>query len=178
MLDVRVLAATNRDLVAARKEGEFREDLFHRLAVITINLPPLRDRGEDILHVANALLKDFVVEHDRKITGFSPEAVRAIHTYGWPGNIRELSNRINRAVIMAEGVRISAEDLELNSSSVSKDNVTLKEAREAVEKEVLEAAMARNQGNLTRTAKDLGISRPALYDLMDKLGMRSSNGSA
>lgn len=171
-IDARVLAATNRDLKQALDDGKFREDLYYRLGVVTIILPPLREREEDILVLAMALLQRYSDENKKKITGFTKPAIRAIETHNWPGNIRELENRIKRAVIMAEGSKIAPEDLELVSPFKKYEGHGLREARESLERDFIERAIARNKGNITQVASELGLSRPTLYELMEKLGMK------
>lgn len=174
-VDARVISATNRDLKEAMKEGRFREDLYFRLGVITIFLPPLRERGEDIASMAKTFLEHFAAENGKKIKGFTDQALEAITRYNWPGNVRELENRIRRAAIMAEGTRITPADLGLEDvipAVREKYNVIgLKEAREALEKDLLEKAIAYSKGNMSKAATCLGISRPTLYDLMEKLGI-------
>lgn len=170
-VDVRVIAATNADLSKAIKEGKFREDLYYRLGVVTISLPPLRDRGDDIFLLANYLLKKYALENNKKIIGFTPAALEAIEAYNWPGNVRELENRVKRAVIMADGSKITAKDLEL-TSAYAKYGKTLREAREALERDLITQALMRNKGNVTKAAEELGISRPSLYELMEKLGIQ------
>jgi two-component system NtrC family response regulator len=162
------MAATNMDLSKAMQEGRFRQDLYYRLGVVVIGLPPLRDRAGDIQLLAKFFLGRFSAESRRKVKGFSPQAIRAMSNHAWPGNVRELENRIRRAVIMSDGPRILPEDLEL-ASSEKYQGMSLREAREAVEKELIQEALSRNQGHLTQTAADLGISRPTLYELMEKL---------
>jgi two-component system NtrC family response regulator len=170
-VDTRVVAATNRDLKEAMKEGGFRADLYYRLGVILLSLPPLRDREGDLILLAKAFQKRYAIENKRKINGFTDQALEAIEQYGWPGNVRELENRIKRAVIMAEGVKITPADLEMEPPRTMYEGMGLKEAREVVEKELLVKALARNDGNLTQAAQELGVSRPTLYDLMEKFGM-------
>jgi len=174
-VDARVIAATNRDLKEAMKEGTFREDLYFRLGVITISLPPLREREGDITLLAKAFLDRYADENGKKIKGFSEQALDTIINYNWPGNVRELENRVKRAVIMAEGVKITPADLDMAEFAPPPEqkyeNMGLKEAREKIEKELITKALARNRGNLSKTAADLGISRPTLYDMMAKLGL-------
>ncbi len=171
-VDTRILAATNVDLQQAMADGRFREDLYYRLGVVVIALPPLRERGEDVLVLAQALLQRYADESNRKITGFSRQAVRTLQSYSWPGNVRELENRIKRAVIMAQGPRIMPVDLDLASPYAKYQGQSLREAREAVEKELIQRALARHQGNMTRTAAELGVSRPTLHELVSKHGLK------
>jgi two-component system, NtrC family, response regulator len=176
-IDTRVVAATNAKLDAAITEGKFREDLYFRLAVVVIQLPPLRDRGDDVTLLAREFLRRYAVQNNKKSLALSPDALRAIYRHRWPGNVREMQNRIKRAVIMANGKRLTADDLELTDFSKAAP-ATLKEAREAVEKEAVQNALKRNQGKITSAALELGISRPTLYELIDKLGIdRPDRGS-
>jgi two-component system NtrC family response regulator len=170
-VDTRVIAATNRELNEAMKGGSFREDLYFRLGVIRISLPPLREREGDVLLLAKAFLERYADENRKKIKGFTEQATDAIEQYAWPGNVRELENRIKRAVIMAEGARITPVDLEMEAPRSRYETMGLKEARETMEKELLLKALSRNSGNLTKAAQELGVSRPTLYDLMEKFGM-------
>jgi two-component system NtrC family response regulator len=170
-VDTRVIAATNRDLKEAMKEGRFREDLYFRLGVILMSLPPLREREGDIILIAKTFLERYAGEGRKKIRGFSDQAIEALAQYAWPGNVRELENRIKRAVIMAEGVNITPGDLEMEAPKEKYENMGLKEAREALEEELVTKAIFRNNGNMTRVAMELGISRPTLYDLIDKFGI-------
>lgn len=171
VVDARVLAATNVDLDQAIREGRFREDLYYRLAVVVISMPLLRERQGDILLMAKAFVQRYASETKKTIKGFTPQAIRTLETHSWQGNIRELENRVKRAVIMAEGMKITPADLELASRYAKYEGRGLKEARAALERELIERALAKNKGNLTRTASALGISRPTLYELMDKLGI-------
>lgn len=167
-VETRVIAATNVDLEKATEAGRFREDLYYRLRGVCIKLPPLRDRGRDIEVLAMALLNRYAVGAKKRVVGFTKQALRAMEAHRWPGNIRELENRLRRAVVMAEGRMITPDDLELDSS-VRYHGVTLKTAREALEREIIGAAITRHEGNMTRVAQELGITRPTLYDLMAKL---------
>jgi two-component system NtrC family response regulator len=171
-VNVRVLAATNRDLNQALRKGHFREDLYYRLAVVTISMPPLRDREGDIALLAKAFLKRYASESKNQVKGFTPKAMRTLEDHGWPGNVRELENRIKRAVILAEGAKITPQNLELTSPFSKYEGQGLREAREALDRELIQQALGRNKGNLTRTASALGISRPTLYELMQKLGIK------
>ena len=170
-VDTRIVAATNRDLEEAMRKATFRDDLFYRISVINISLPPLRERSADIVLLAKAFLDRYASESRKKIKGFSSQVIEALERYTWPGNVRELENRIKRSVIMSEGKKITLEDLEMQSVAGVKENILLKDARENLEKELILKAIARNENNLTKAASDLGISRPTLYDLMQKLGI-------
>ena len=170
-VDARVLAATNRDLKQSLKEGKFREDLYYRLGVVIISLPPLREREGDTLLLATALLQRYAHENGKKMTGFTPKAIDAIKTYPWPGNVRELENRIKRAVIMVGGHKVTHADLEIESTYERFEGKGLKEAREGLEKEFIQRALSKHKGSVTHAASELGISRPTLYELMEKLGI-------
>lgn len=173
-IDTRVIAATNADLKQSISEGKFREDLYFRLAVVVIHLPALRERGDDVAVLANEFLKRYAVQNNKRNLAFSPDGLRALYRHKWTGNVRELQNRVKRAVIMADGKRLTAGDLELTDLSESAP-ATLKEAREAIEKEVVQTALKRHQGKITSAAAELGISRPTLYELMEKLGLERSD---
>ena len=186
-IETRVLAATHVDLAKAREAGRFREDLYFRLAVVACKLPPLRERGQDILLLAKDFLKRFGAQNGRATLVFSPQAIQAIAAHPWSGNVRELQNRIQRAVVMADDQWITETDLELESSVPSASNPGdpgatgrpngstavsgLKEAREQLEREMVAMAIGRHGGNISAAAKDLGISRPTFYELMNKLGI-------
>jgi two-component system, NtrC family, response regulator len=172
-LDVRVLAATNRNIKDAMLEGRFREDLYYRLVVVSIELPPLRQRLEDLRALAARFLERFSAEYKVRVRQFSADALTAMHTYAWPGNVRELENRIKRAVLMAEGRRITASDLELAGDPAAHDVMPLKAARNEVERRVLVAALQRCFGNISRAAKAVQISRPAFHELLAKHGIRA-----
>ena len=169
--DARVIAATNQDLKETVSKGTFREDLYFRLAVVVVRLPALRERGEDAAMLAREFLKRYGGQHGRSGLTFAADAVRALSLHGWPGNVRELQNRVQRAVIMADGKRVSAADLELAEVLTAAPPQTLKEAREAVERELVQEALRRHRGSITAAAGELGISRPTLYELMEKLGI-------
>jgi len=170
-IDTRVIAATNADLTKNMAAGSFREDLFYRLAVVQIVLPPLRDREADISLLANSFLHRFAASIGKAGLSFNLEALRAIKRHPWPGNVRELENRVKRAVIMAEGKRLTPLDLELEPSSSASSAGTLKEAREALERDMIQRALRKHAGKITPAAAELGVSRPTLYELMDKLGI-------
>ncbi len=169
--DARVLAATNRKLQECVASGKFREDLYFRLAVLVVKAPPLRERGDDILLAAKAFLHSYGVEHAKPGLTFAPDALRALSVYRWPGNVRELQNRVRRAVIMADGKRVTARDLQLTDTLSALPPQTLKEARESVEREMVRDALQRHRGRITPAALELGVSRPTLYELMEKLGI-------
>jgi two-component system NtrC family response regulator len=171
-VDTRVIAATNADLKKGMDEGKFREDLFYRLAVVQIVLPPLRDREDDTRFLAQAFLQRFAAENKKTGLVFGPEALRAIQQHAWPGNVRELENRVRRAVIMSEGKRLTPEDLELAELATRPHPALLKEAREALERDMVQHALKQHSGNITAAANSLGVSRPTLYELMEKLGIQ------
>jgi two-component system NtrC family response regulator len=172
-VDVRVICATHRDLPELIQAGEFREDLYYRINEATIRVPPLRERQGDTLLLARAFLEKFAAELKRPIKGFTPQAIEAIETYDWPGNVRELENRVKRAVIMADGTQVSPEDLELplDGDDAGKDPFNLREVREKAESQAILRALARADGNVSKTAELLGVTRPTLYNLMKKYGV-------
>jgi two-component system NtrC family response regulator len=172
IVDARVIAASNTDLTQAMKEDRFREDLYYRLGVVILPLPPIRDREGDIILLAKLLLQKYAAEYKKNIIKFDAQAMRAINRYSWPGNVRELENKIKRAVIMAEGTKVTVADLELNSSYSRYDGMSLKEARELLEKHLVQRALERNNDNITHAAAELDVSRPTLYELMGKLGIK------
>ena len=169
--DARIIAATNVDLKAGINQGSFREDLYFRLAVLVISLPPLRERGDDAVLLAEEFLQKYAAQNGKANIAFVPEALRAINRHPWPGNVRELQNRIKRAVIMADSRRITEKDLELSTGIGFSSSTTLKEARENVEREMVQRALKRNLGRISSAAAELGISRPTLYELMERLGI-------
>ena len=171
-VDVRVVCATNKDLQAMIGRGEFREDLYYRLSEVTVRIPPLRERPGDATIISHSIMERRAREHGRSLRGFTPEALRAIQAYPWPGNIRELENRINGAVIMAEGKHITVDDLGLPAATAGFKWLNLREVRSRAEFEAVRQALALTQGNVSRTAELLGITRPTLYDLIEKLGIR------
>jgi two-component system NtrC family response regulator len=164
------VAATNMDLKRAMATGRFREELYYRLGVITITLPPLRERGADILLLARSLLQRYAAESRHKVTGFSRQALSVLQSYSWPGNVRELENRIKRAVLLTRGPQVTPADLDLDSpySQYLAPGKGLREAREAFEKDLIQRALAKHGGNISRTASELGVSRPTLHDLVTK----------
>ncbi len=192
-VDTRIIAATNIDIADAIKQGTFREDLFYRIGVIAIELPPLRERGEDIDLLANVFLRRFSEEFGIKARGYSAAALKWIKEYPWPGNVRELENKVKRAIVMAESPILEPWDLgfEERESSVEDgaaervgnadsvlsagnlDGMTLKEARQKVESILLQQALEKSQGNVQKAAEILAISRPTLYDLLKKHGLQA-----
>src|SRR5262249_27494242 len=178
-VDTRLVAATNADLKQVIDSGKFREDLYFRLAVITIRLLPLRERGEDIVFLAREFLQRYGRQNGQSKMVFAPDALRAITHYSWPGNVRELQNRVKRGFIMASGTRVSAKDLELDQEeNLEKSSATtLKQAREHVERELVKQALMRNSGKITSAAADLGVSRPTFYELMEKLGISNDRAN-
>jgi two-component system, NtrC family, response regulator len=159
------------NLQEAVAKGSFREDLYFRLAVVVVKVPALRERADDVTMIAKAFLRRYGVEHGKPRIAFAPEALRALRLHSWTGNVRELQNRVQRAVIMADGGRVTAEDLELSAALESTAPQTLKEAREQLEREMVSETLRRNGGKITAAAVELGVSRPTLYELMDRLGI-------
>lgn len=170
-VDVRVLAATNRDLKKAIEEGKFREDLYFRLSVVTVNLPPLRERGNDALLLARAFLHRYSREFKKNVRGFKDEAVKALSDYDWPGNVRELENRVKRGVVMSDGEWLSPSDLEFAAPDGGKQIQSLHEAREALEKRVISEALLRHGSNITHAARELDVSRQTLTAMINKYGI-------
>lgn len=166
-VDIRILAATNRDLIEEVKVGNFREDLYYRVNVVNIHIPPLRDRGEDIVVIAKYLLNRFREEYETHKTGFSPDGIEAIMKYPWPGNIREMENRLKRAVVLSDKSLISAADLGIDSSSIP-EIVPLTQAREDFTKKYILDVLDLNAGNRTKTAKDLGVDPRTIFRYLEK----------
>ncbi len=176
-VDVRVVGATHQDLRAQIKAGQFREDLYYRLAEIVVTIPPLRERNGDAVLLAHAFLRRFAQEQRRGNLSLSEDAIRAIEAHAWPGNVRELLNCIKRASIMADGVRVTAEDVGLpvpdsGDAGPPASEIDLRTVREQAEREAIVTALSRTNGNMVRAAELLGISRPTLYDLMRRLGIK------
>jgi two-component system NtrC family response regulator len=171
-IDTRIVAATNVNLPAALKSGEFREDLYYRLAVVVISMPPLRNREDDVLLLAKAFLNRFAAHQGKDAPKLSQQAIRALLQHPWPGNVRELENRIKRAVIMADGNRITAADLELGDLGGNGSGQNLKQAREDLERDLVQQVLRKHGGKISPAATELGVSRPTFYDLMEKFGIR------
>ncbi|GGZ94674.1 PEP-CTERM-box response regulator transcription factor [Novosphingobium arvoryzae] len=173
-VDTRIVCATHQDLEAMIGDGRFREDLFYRLAEIVIRIPSLAERPGDAGLLARAFLTRFAREMNPAVKGFAADALAAIDAWQWPGNVRELENRVKRAVIMADGKLVSAADLDLAEPDEAGEAVlNLKAAREAADRRVIRHALARSEGNISQTAKLLGISRPTLYDLLKQYDLQA-----
>ena len=167
-IDVRIIAATNRNLEEEIEKERFRPDLFYRLSVIPINLPPLREREQDIFTLANHFLNKFNLEHERKIKGFSREATKLIQDYSWPGNIRELENKVKRAVIMTKNAVIIPEDFNLKFEESPQEKMNLRKAVEEFEENCVRQALLKNDGNVSRTARELGLNRTTFYGMLNR----------
>ena len=172
-VDTRIVCATHQNLDAMIAEGRFREDLYYRLAEIVVRIPGLADRAGDAVLLARAFLTRFASEMNPSVKGFAPDALAAIDGWGWPGNVRELENRLKRAVIMADGKLVTAADLDLAEPGEAEDQtLNLKSAREATDRRMIRRALTRSEGNITNTARLLGISRPTLYDLLKQYDLQ------
>jgi two-component system NtrC family response regulator len=171
-VDTRIVCATHQDLPEMIKAGSFREDLYYRLAEIVVRIPTLAERHGDAVLLAKHFLNRFAKEMNPAIKGFAPSALAAISNWPWPGNVRELENRMKRAVIMSEGKLITAEDLDLGEGEEDALPVNLKAVREEADRKAIRQALARTEGNISNTAKLLGISRPTLYDLLKQYGLQ------
>jgi len=176
-VNVRIISATHVDMQAAMIDGRFRADLFHRLCVLQIEEPPLRERGKDIGLLAHCILERFKKDASRRVRGFAPDAIAAINTYAWPGNVRELINRVRRAIVMSDGRQIRAVDLELTEHA-EEAPISLARAREAAERQAIELALLRHRGRLGDAAKELGISRVTLYRLLATHALRVAKAPA
>lgn len=172
--DVRVIAATRVDLADEVRAGRFREDLYYRLHVLQVHVPPLRERGEDVLLLAEQVLAQQGPQHAPAVRGFSPEARAAIAAHGWPGNVRELVSRVLRALLMCEGVLITPADLGLSAPVVRTGASSLEQARSIADRDLILSALERNRQNMAATARELGISRVTLYRLVRKLAIERS----
>ena len=173
-LDLRIVCATNRDLESLMGSGGFREDLFYRISEVTIRVPPLRERQGDSLLVAQVVLQQISERFGKPTRGFAPDAIRAIQAHRWPGNVRELENRIKGAVIMAEGAVVTAGDLGLEDPGDDPEYLNLRVARRRAEAQAVRQALAVARGNLSRASELLGVTRPTLYDLLDKHAIDSA----
>jgi two-component system NtrC family response regulator len=172
-VDTRIVCATHQNLEQMIAEGRFREDLFYRLAEIVIRIPSLAERPGDAILLAKAFLARFAREMNPQVKGFAADALAAIDSWGWPGNVRELENRVKRAVIMADAKLVSAADLDLGPKAEETVGLNLKSAREQADRKAIRHALARSEGNISSTAKLLGISRPTLYDLLKQYDLHA-----
>jgi len=172
-VDVRVVCATNKDLKTMVRDGQFREDLFYRICEMEIDIPPLRERKGDKTLLARHFLKKFNEQEGLSINGFTPEATSAIESYSWPGNIRELENRLKRAVVMCDDKCISLDDIGLDSGEEL--SLNLRHVRQEAEAQAIKHAMLISEQNISSAAKLLGITRPTLYDLMKKYNIQDCN---
>jgi transcriptional regulator with PAS, ATPase and Fis domain len=166
-VDIRVVAATHHDLEEDVRRGSFREDLFYRLNTLAVRLPPLRERGEDVLVLARYFLALFASEFKSRARGFSPQALSVLRKHAWPGNVRELRNRIQRAVVLAERSALRPEDLELSATEAS-PVLPLAQAREAFQRSYIEQILERNGGNRTRAARELGVDPRTVFRFLEK----------
>ncbi len=180
VVNTRILAATNKDLAKEIGAGRFREDLYYRLGVVMIKVPPLRERKGDIVILATFFLKRYCALYNKRVRGFNAAALESIESHQWPGNVRELENKIQRAVLLSEGPLVEPRDLELESSmktdmprNVNPGSRTLKEAKDDLEKNMIVSALDRHGGNVAQSAEELGISRPSLYDIMKRHGLHN-----
>ena len=165
--DIRILAATNRDLEKEIANGRFREDLYYRLNVVNVELPPLRQRGEDVLVIARYLLSRYSREYDVKVKGLSPNAAVSIRKHAWPGNIRELENRIKKAIVLCESSVIGPDDLGL-TGDVLPQILTLADAKDKFQRDYINEVLALNNGNRTKTARDLGVDPRTVFRHLEK----------
>jgi two-component system NtrC family response regulator len=177
-LDMRILAATNRDLKQAVDRGNFREDLFYRLNVFAIDMPPLCERGSDVVLLAEHFLNQYAADANCRLEGFTPEAQRELLRAQWAGNVRELMNVVRRAVLLAEGPRVTAQDLGFAEPPAAKSPIRLREARHTTEAACLREAIQRTHGNKTLAARELGICRTQFYELMHKHAISTESDTA
>ena len=168
--NVRIIAATNKNLTEEMRKGYFREDLYYRLNVIVLSIPPLRDRGSDVSLLAEYYLEKCCDKYTKRLKGFTPEAMSYMKTFSWPGNVRELEHKIERAVIMTDNAYISPSDLDMAQDE--EKPALLKKTKEDIEMQLLRETLARNKGNVSRSARELGVSRKTLYNMMSRYHMR------
>lgn len=174
-VDVRVICATNKNLQKMVSEGTFREDLFYRICEMTIDIPPLRARQGDKVLLARHLMHKFSKEHAQQVNGFTTDAIESIESYSWPGNIREMENKIKRAVIMADGKHITREDLGL--AEAGELSLNLRHVRQEAEINAILRALSMTDNNISAAAKLLGVTRPTFYDLIKKYNMLINTGN-
>jgi two-component system response regulator HydG len=165
--DFRLVAATNKDLRQLVAEGRFREDLYYRLNVVNLHLPPLRDRGDDIVVLAKFLLDKYAKELGSKVKGFTPNALIAIHKYDWPGNVRQLENRIKKAIVLCDKTLVGPEDLDLFPEALA-PIMSLTQAREEFQRRYILEVLERNNGNRTKTARDLGVDPRTIFRYLER----------
>jgi transcriptional regulator with PAS, ATPase and Fis domain len=166
-VDIRVVAATNRDLEKEIQQGNFREDLFYRLNVVNLHLPPLCERGEDVVVIAKFLLEKFAREFDVNVKGFTPNAIIAMKKYDWPGNVRQLENRLKKAIVLCDRTLVGPEDLDLFPEALE-EVVPLAEAREEFTRRYVLEILERNDGNRTKTARDLGVDPRTVFRYLER----------
>ncbi len=171
-VDVRVVCATNQNLTELMGQGRFREDLYYRISEVTVKVPALRERDGDMIVLARTFLDKYARLHGRSLRGFSQDALQAIQAHRWPGNVRELENKINGAVILAEGKQVTARDLDLDGAPQAPVPLNLRQVRDQAERQAIVRALSMDKGNISKAAELLGISRPTLYDLMNKHGLK------
>ena len=172
-VDVRIVCATHQNLKDLISTGRFREDLYYRLAEISVEIPPLRNRKGDAALLAHAFVRRLAAEHHRGSLTLRPDALAAIEAHPWPGNVRELENGIKRAVIMADGAALTPADLGLQDKGEGgSELLNLRQIREEAEKQAIIRVLGRVNGNVSKAAELLGVSRPTLYDLMERFGLR------
>ena len=167
-IDIRLLTATHVNLEEAINESAFREDLYYRINVVNIELPPLRERGADVVLLAKHFVQSLAKEYDRRITGLSAKAIGVISEHAWPGNIRELQNRLKKAIVLAEGPQIQPEDLDLTADTVTARVMSLAEAKEDFQSRYIDRVLEMNGGNRTRTAKDLAVDPRTIFRHLEK----------
>ncbi len=172
-LDVRIISATNKNLKEEMASGHFREDLYYRLNEVAFALPPLRDRQGDAVLLAAYFIQLVSKNLNAHIKGLTADASAAINAYSWPGNIRELENRIKRAMVLCQGKYLNTVDLDLEPSTKTAQTQTLRQVREKAEREIIAQVLAQTRDNISQSAKILGISRPTLYELMKNLGLKA-----
>ncbi len=171
--DCRIIAATNRKPEEAIRDGKLREDLFYRISAVSVHLPPLRERREDILPLANAFLKRFSAQANRDITGFSAEAAERLRAFDWPGNVRQLQNEVQRAVLLSEDKIVDGADLSITSATSEVNGDTSFTLLEGVERNTIIQMLKETGGNKLETAKRLGIGRQTLYNKIKAYGIET-----
>jgi two-component system NtrC family response regulator len=177
-VDVRIVCATHQKLKDLCAAGRFREDLYYRLSEIVVTIPPLRDRSGDAALLAHHFKNKFCAQESRTSLNFSPEALASIEAYPWPGNVREMENCIKRAVIMADGASIVADDLGLPDAVAQEEPINLRQVRDEAEYKAIIKALARVDGNIVKASELLGVSRPTMYDLMTRHSIKPAAAAA